>query len=193
MRRRIRDPRLRVRMEVVGRRSRVRVALLYTAGITNPRMVGQVRRGLRSIDVDFIRGSNDVAELLFHHAWTPFPLVERTVHSDRVASALMSGRIAVLVEGTPDAILVPTVLADLLKNSEALLPPLVSGFVRLIRVLGLSVSLLTPGVYVALISVNTQVLPTVLGLWRCGPVPPTSALSYKSAPGPQQRRSAWWG
>lgn len=165
VRRRLKDPRLRVRTYVVGRRSRTRVALVYVDDLAPRRLVRRIKHGLSTISVDFVRTSMDIGEILFGRSWTPFPLSEQTERADRVANALALGRIAFLIDGSPFALLVPVTFLEFQKDSEgALQGPLVVGFVRALRLLGVFAAVMVPGLYVALVSVNVAVLPLPLAL-----------------------------
>jgi hypothetical protein len=165
VRRRLRDPRLRVRETTVGRRSRTRVAVLWVDGVTAPDLVRHTLAGLRHIAVDHVRTAMDVAESLVQHGLTVFPLVEQTERPDRVAATLTLGRLAVVVDGMPFALLLPVTLFEFNKDGESALPgALVTAFVRSLRLLGMFVALALPGAYVALLSVNVAVLPPSLAL-----------------------------
>lgn len=165
IRNRLRDTELRTEYYVVGRRSRIRVALLYLADVTNPTILQRTRAGLRSIAVDFIRTAMDVAELTFQHGWSTFPLVEQTERPDRVAHGLSQGRLALVVEGMPFSLLVPVTFIDLQHDGESALPgPLVSIFVRLLRFSGLFIALVLPGLYVAVLAADPLILPAPLAM-----------------------------
>jgi len=165
VRRRLKDPNLRVHTYVIGRRSRTRVALIYVADVAPRRLVRRIEHGLSTISVDFIRSSMDIGELLFGKSWTPFPLSEQTERPDRVANALALGRIAFLVDGTPFALVVPVTLLEFQKDSDGdLQGPVVVSFVRTLRMLGVVGAVTVPGLYVALVSVNVAVLPLPLAL-----------------------------
>ena len=165
IRNRLRDPALRVEYSTVGRRSRIRVAMLYLGDVARPELVRLTRRGLRSIAVDFIRTSMDVAALTFQHGWSLFPLVEQSERPDRVAAALSQGRLALVVEGSPFALVVPVTFSDFQHDGEASLSgPLVAAYARSLRFLGLFLAVGLPGLYVALLSANASVLPIPLSL-----------------------------
>jgi spore germination protein KA len=165
VRNRLRDPALRVQYIVLGRRSRTRVAMLYLKDVTRSDLVTRTRRGLRSVGVDFIRTAWDVVELTFQHGWSTFPLIEQTERPDRVAAALAQGRLALVVEGAPFALLAPATFFDFQKDGEGALPgPAISGFIRVLRLAGLFLSLTLPGLYVAVLGANPELLPTPLNL-----------------------------
>lgn len=165
VRNRLRDPALRIEYHVVGRRSRIRVTMLYLADVANPKIVQRTRAGLENIAVDFIRTAMDVAELTFQHGWSTFPLVEQTERPDRVAHGLSEGRIALVVEGMPFTLVVPVTFMDLQHDGESALPgPLVGAFTRVLRCTGLFMALALPGAYVAVLAADPLVLPVRLAM-----------------------------
>ena len=163
IRNRLRDPALRVEVTNVGRRSRTPVAMLYLGDVARPQLVDRTRQGLASISVDFIRTEMDVAELTFQHGWTVFPLVEQTERPDRVAFLLSQGRVALVVEGQPFAVVVPTTFWDFQHDGEGSLPgPATTMFIRLLRYVGVFIAVALPGLYVALLTSGVSVLPSQL-------------------------------
>jgi hypothetical protein len=165
VRNRLRDPRLRVEFHTVGRRSRTRVALLYVQDVTSRDLVVRTREGVRQIGVDHVRTAMDLGELIFGHSLTPFPLAEQTERPDRAAQALAVGRLCLLVEGAPFALLVPVTFFEFQKDGEgAVQGALATAFVRNLRLLGMFATVMIPGLYTALLSADVGVLPTPLAL-----------------------------
>lgn len=160
IRRRLATERLRVKSFMLGRISQTRVCVLYLDGLTDPSIVRKICRGIEHIDVDYIRGANDIEEILVGATMTPFPLGERTERTDRVVTALVEGRVAILVDGTPFTLILPTALPELQRDSEVFIPgSLGSTFVRLLRFAGLLLGTFAPAAYVALLGVSPEVLP----------------------------------
>ena len=165
VRNRLRDSALRVSIFVVGRRSQTQVALVHLEGVASREIVAKAASGLRSLDVDFVRNAGEVAELLYGRSLTVFPLVEQTERSDRIADGLALGRVGLIVEGSPFALLVPATFMEFLKDQESALPgPAISLYVRTLRLGGLVLSAAMPGIYVAVLSSDPQILPLPLAL-----------------------------
>ncbi|HLS89072.1 MAG TPA: spore germination protein, partial [Sphingobacteriaceae bacterium] len=160
IRRRLATDKLRVKNFQVGRISKTRVCVLYLDGLTDPSMVRKICQGIQHIDVDFVRGANDIEEILVGAAMTPFPLGERTERTDRVVTSLVEGRVAVVVDGTPFTLVLPTTLPELQRDAEVFIPgSLGSTFVRMLRMAGLMLGTLAPAAYVSLLGVSPEVLP----------------------------------
>jgi hypothetical protein len=149
------DPSLRLETLLVGRRSRSRVAIAYLQDVVRPGLVPLVRAGLRRIRTDMLRDSWQVAEYLTAGSLTPFPLAESTERPDKVEEALSDGRVAIFVEHTPFALLLPTSIFEFQADSESALPgPVVTTFIRTLRYMGTFLALIAPGLTVALLSAN---------------------------------------
>lgn len=165
IRHRLKDDQLRIQVQLVGRRSRTKVALIFLADVAQPELVEGTRAGLAAIETDFIRNSNDIQEYLFNRTWTTIPLSEQTERVDRAAAGIAGGRVCLLVDGSPFSLLAPTTFFENLKDSEAALPgPINVAFVRFLRMLGILASLGAGGLYTALLTADAQVLPTPLAI-----------------------------
>ena len=112
------DPSLCVGIVVVGRRSRTMVAVVYLDDAVCPRRESLPREGLRRIRTDFVRTTRQVAEHLTSGSLPPFPRSEPTERPDRAATAISLGRVALLVDRSPFARVVPTTYFEFLKDSE---------------------------------------------------------------------------
>ena len=149
------DASLRVRLLRVGRRGRSQVAVVYLQDVVRPGLVALIVDGLQRIRTDMIRTDWQIGEYLAAGSLTPFPLVEPTERPDKTASALADGRVAILVEHTPFALLLPTSVFEFQTDSEAALPgPLVTTFIRGLRYMGTFLALIAPGLTVSLVSAN---------------------------------------
>lgn len=153
-------PSLRVRELVIGTLSRTRTAVIWIDGIASPRLVEETLDRLSRVQTDTLLTAEDLHQLAFHRTWSPFPTIQRTELSVRVAEGLGLGRIAIIVDGEPRAILVPLTLGALMKYVETMVgPPLTVVFVRWLRYVGVGAALITPAVYVALLSVDPTLVP----------------------------------
>lgn len=165
IRHRLQDEALRVETCAVGRRSCTGVHLLYLTDVVNPDVLELTRRGLRGIDTDFIRSPNDVAEILYNRSMTTVPLADRTERPDKAAAGIAAGQLCLVVDGSPFVLLVPTSIFENIKDGDLELPgSVVKAFVRFLRLLGMFLAVGVPGLYVALVSADVQVLPTPLTL-----------------------------
>ncbi len=165
IRRRIKDPKLTILNYKIGRRSQTDIALLYINDITNPDLIEEVKSRIEQIDIDEIPESGFIEQLIEDNFLSPFPQVQNTERPDRVASSLMEGRIALIIDGTPIALIVPVTFAMLMTSSEDYYERwLPSSLIRLLRYGAAFIALFLPALYIALISYNHGLIPTKLVL-----------------------------
>lgn len=161
IRRRIRDPRLRVEVRRLGRISSLQVALLYLEEVAAPDLVRLVRARLRRIRTDAILESGYVEQFIEDNPYSPFPQTMHTERPDRVVAALLEGRVGILVDGTPFALVLPVTAGLFLQSPEdyyervslATLP-------RLIRTVVVMISAVLPALYIVFTAFHAEILPT---------------------------------
>jgi spore germination protein KA len=101
IRRRIRVPHLWIETFEIGSLTKTKVAVAYMKGLADEKMLEELRSRLRRIDTDAILESGDIEQYIEDQPFTLFPLTLRTERPDLVCSSILSGRVAVLVTGSP--------------------------------------------------------------------------------------------
>jgi len=148
IRRRIRDPDLRVKRLNLGGRARTDCALLYIEGRADPAFLGRLTRRLAALRPDSLTlGYQSLAELLIPRRWfNPFPKIRSTERPDCAAAHLCEGSVILLCDASPQAMILPTGIFDFLQESQDFyLPPLTGSYLRFVRFLTFLLSLvLTP-------------------------------------------------
>lgn len=163
IRRRMRDDRLRVERLTLGERSRTRVVLLYLMGIATPELVQEVRTRVGRIQIDAVLGSGYIEEMVEDDPLTIFPLLKVTERPDVVTAGLLEGKVALLVDGTPHAVLMPSTMVAEMQSAEDYYHRWpISSFVRSLRYLYLLIAFLGPSIYVAVTTFHHELIPTHL-------------------------------
>ncbi|KIL34171.1 membrane protein [Cohnella kolymensis] len=163
VRRRVRTPLLKMKPFVLGRQSNTSLVVVYMEGLTNPGLVEEVIARLKKVDLDVLLESGFLEEYIQDSAWSPFPQMQVTERPDTTALALMQGRIAVIIDGTPMVLLAPTAFYQLLQASEDYYERFQMGtLLRWLRYLFLFISLFTPALYVAITTYHAELIPTTL-------------------------------
>ena len=148
VRRRIRDPDLRVKPLNLGGRARTDCAILYIEGRADPAFLSRLSKRLAALRPDSLTlGYESLAELLIPRRWfNPFPKIRTTERPDCAAAHLVEGNVILLCDTSPQAMILPTGIFDFLQESQDFyLPPLTGSYLRLVRLLTFLVSLvLTP-------------------------------------------------
>lgn len=165
VRRRLRDERLVVDLRQLGQRSRTDVAVLYIKDLAPPELVKEVNQRLDQIDVDALIEAGYIEQLIEDNIWSPFPQLQHTERPDKVVGSLLEGRVAILVDNSPFALLLPATLPVLYQSPEDYYERWqVASFARLLRFIASFFSVLTPAAYIAITSYHPGMLPTKLAL-----------------------------
>lgn len=160
VRSRLRTTSLRYEQFTIGTRSESKVALLYIEDFIRPEILAEARTRLNDIETDTLLGSSQLEELLSDSCYSLFPLLSYTGRPDFVVDCLVHGRFAILVEGSPMAVIAPVNLTLLLKSPEDIYSPFyIVSFELFIRIIGLMIALYLPGFWVALATYNMEQLP----------------------------------
>lgn len=163
IRRHLRTPELRLEGTRVGQRSLTNVTVAWIRGLTNPELVERMKKRLESIDIDGLLTPAAVEEYVTGSRATAFPLLQYTERPDRFCQGLLEGRVGLLVDGLPLAYLAPVTLGYLMESPEDRSRDYVSAScVRVLRYGALILSLLLPGIYIAMVMYHPQWIPAGL-------------------------------
>lgn len=163
LRRKIRNPALKIRLLHVGRVTRTRVAVAHIEGLAEPEVLREVMDRLQRVDIDGMLEGGVLEQLIEERPFSPFPQVQNTERPDSVAANLLEGRVAILVDGTPFALLVPVVFAQFLQATEDYYErPMVVSAIRLLRLVVLFIAMLLPSFYVSIITYHQEMTPSPL-------------------------------
>lgn len=163
VRRRIKDTNFKIKMYKVGRRSQTDVALLYIDDIVDPNLLIEVKRRILDVNIDAILDSSILEHLIEDSYLSPFPQIENTERPDSVAASILEGRIALIVDNSPFALVIPATLGTLLQSSEDHYNRWIeTSVVRLIRLLAVFISFLAPALYIAITAYHPGIIPTRL-------------------------------
>jgi len=163
IRRRVRTPNFWVEKLEIGKLTRTAVAVIYIKGLASEELLAEVRSRLKRIDTDTILESGQVEEFIVDAPLTIFPTVLRTERPDRVASAILDGRVGILIDGTPSVLVVPTEFIMLLQSPDDYYEAApASSVLRAFRWLAALAATFLPGTYVAVVNFHQELLPTGL-------------------------------
>jgi spore germination protein len=163
IRRRIRDTRLRIKAKSIGIRSKTDVAIIYIDDIVNKDVLEELNKRIEEINIDAVFDSAYIEQLIEDNKYSPFPQIQSTERPDVVAAALYEGRVALVVDNSPFAIIVPTTLPNLFQSPDDYYQRWMhSSIVRFLRMFAIFISLTAPALYVAVTSYHTSIIPTKL-------------------------------
>lgn len=172
LRRAIQRPDLVCEFRQAGGKNKSRLALCYLKGVCNESLLQEVKKRLSQVDTDLMLNAGTLEQLIEDHHLSPVPQILLTERPDRVCAALMEGKVGILVEGSPQALVLPVTLGTLLLSPEDdyLRQPLGS-LIRVVRLAGAALSVLLPAWFLALAThhqglLNSQILATVISSRR---------------------------
>ena len=147
----------------VGNITKTKCGVCYVANLANEDLIAEVKFRLNNLDVDSILSAGQLEQLISDTSSLNTPQLISTERPDKAASYLLDGRVIILVNGSPYAIITPGILSDFLsspddKNQKALF----SNFTKFIRLIAAFITLLLPGLYIAVTSFHQEILPTEL-------------------------------
>lgn len=163
IRRRIRDPHLIMKMEDVGDSSRADVAVCYMEDRVDPKLLEQVENRLRSVKVGELKmNQQTVAETLFRRKWfNPFPKFKYTERPDTATACLLEGKIVILVDNSPSALILPTSVLDMIEEAnDYYFPPLTGIYLKISRGLITFLTVFLTPVYLLLMQ-NRDWIPSL--------------------------------
>lgn len=164
VRRRVKDPRIRMVNFKVGSRTKTDVTLMYISGLANDKLVEQISERLNAVRIDRVLEGEYIEELLRENKGkTIFPTLYNTDRPDVIAGGILEGRIAIFVDNTPFVLLAPTLFVDYMQSAEDYYQSMLySNAIRLLRYVSLFICMLAPSVYIALTTFHQDMLPTQL-------------------------------
>ena len=147
----------------VGNITKTKCGICYVSGLANEDLIAEVKFRMNNLDVDSLLSAGQLEQLISDSSNLNVPQLISTERPDKAASYLLDGRVIILVNGSPYAIITPGILSDFLsspddKNQKALF----SNFTKLIRLIAAFITLLLPGLYIAVTSFHQEILPTEL-------------------------------
>ena len=163
IRKRIRSPRVKVVEKKIGIRSQTNVDLVYVEGLADPGLLKSIEARLDAFEIDGILDSGSIEQLTEEDWLSPFPQFQTTLRPDRAAMSILEGRIVLLVDNSPSALILPTDYNSFIQTSDDYYNRWeIASFTRLLRYAAAFLAMVLPGFYLAVTNFHTQILPTSL-------------------------------
>ena len=120
MRRRIRDPHLIMEMTEAGQASRTDIAICYMSDRVDKELLNNLKKRIENLQLDDLRmNQQSLAEALFKRKWfNPFPKFKYTERPDTAAACLLEGKVVILVDNSPSAMILPTSVLDMIEEAN---------------------------------------------------------------------------
>ena len=147
----------------IGNLSKTSCAICYIKSIANDTLINEVKHRLKNINVDYLISAGQLEQLIEDKNLLSAPQLLATERPDKATLHLLDGRVVVLVNGSPYALVMPATLMDLLSSPEdSNLKFQYANLLKLIRLFACFFALLLPGVYVAITNFHHELIPTEL-------------------------------
>lgn len=160
---------LRLEKQKVGNLSQTEVGIVYDANLVSPKVLKKVKDSIQRVDIPVLQAAGQLQNHINLQKRALFPTMMLTERPDRAVFNLSQGKIVVVIEGTPFALVVPAVFYDFISSMEDVYQSYwISKFLITLRYLGLFFSITLPGAYVALTAFNPEVFRVQLALSIAG-------------------------
>ena len=165
LRRRLKTPDLKFETVVMGTRSNTTVCLCYLDSIVNRDVLKKLKKRLSKINIDGVLDTNYIDELTRDNPWTPLKTAGVTERPDVAAGRILEGRIAVIMDGSPSVMTVPYLFVENFQSDDDYyINFFFSSIGRLLRLVSMIITIVVPGLYVALTTFHREMIPTNLAL-----------------------------
>ena len=135
----------------IGSKNNVKLALCYLGGVCSESLLLEVKKRLDQVQTDLLLSAGTLGQRIEDRPWSPVPQTLLTERPDRAAAAVMAGKVVILVEGSPQALILPVTLSALLLTPEdSYLRRPAGSILRFVRLFGAAVSVLMPAYFLAL-------------------------------------------
>lgn len=165
LRRRLKSTTFKMESMVIGRITKTDVVVGYIDSVAPAELVAQIKERLTRIDIDGVLDSGYLEEFLEDNPKSIFSQIEYTEKPDRICGHLLEGRVCIMVDGSPTALILPTSFPRFWIASEDYYEHFIfSSILRLLRIAAFVLALLLPSLYVAAITYHQEMIPTSLYL-----------------------------
>ncbi len=163
IRRRLPTPNLKIKKLVLGVQTKTDVCVCYLENIVNKQILNELLERLSNVSYDGILASGIINELIEDSPYSIFDTIGSTERPDVAAALMLTGRIIVLVDGTPTALTLPFLFEEYFRaNEDYYINFYFSSISRIIRTLSFIITVLAPGFYVAILTFHQEMIPSPL-------------------------------
>ena len=163
LRRRFRTSDLKTELLTVGQKGKTNLSLIYLDNTVDKDVLNEVRNKLSKIDHDLVFDTSQIEQLIEDRTFSPFPQIVSTERPDTLAIALSQGRVGLMMEGSPEALIMPGLFIDFLHSIEDYYHRFYFSLaIRFLRYIMYGIALILPGLYIAVTTYHQEMIPTPL-------------------------------
>ena len=147
----------------LGKLSKTSCAVCYIKNVANSDLIAEVKYRINNLNIDYINSSGQLEQLIQDNGNISLPQIISTERPDKASNMLFEGRVCIIVNGSPFVLIAPSNISDFLASPEDLnLKHQYSNFVRVLRIVALFITILLPGLYMAITNFHQELIPTEL-------------------------------
>ncbi|MEG0770506.1 MAG: spore germination protein [Clostridia bacterium] len=160
IRRRLKTPNLKAEISVVGRTSKTRYAICYLSDMVSPALVLEIREKMKKIDLDVVLETGNIQPFLEKSPLSLFSDIGYTERPDDFAGKLSEGRIGILLDGTPYALIIPFLFSENFQGIDDYSQKFYyASFIRILKYIAFFVATMLPGIFVAIGTSDFSAVP----------------------------------
>lgn len=163
IKRRLKSHNLKIENRVIGRKTSTQVGVMYFDDIVDDEIVQDVLKKLEAIDIDGIVDSSSIGFLIGGEANHVFPTFLQTERPDYVATSLLEGKVAIVIDTSPYVLIIPAFFIDFINpNIDNYSKSKNVNFIKILRIFAYFLSIIAPALYIAIMNYNQETIPTNL-------------------------------
>ncbi|MGM0920440.1 MAG: spore germination protein [Bacillota bacterium] len=160
LRRRVKSPQFKVTFFTAGEITNTKIAMIYLENLVNIKLISEVKKRLKTINVDQIHSSGNIEELIEDNPISPFAQMLNTERPDRASSYLTDGKIVLIIDGDPRVLVIPISFFAFYQSPDDYTSRwMIGSFFRLVRIFSIIITMILPAIYIAIVSFHSEILP----------------------------------
>lgn len=147
----------------LGKYTKNKISILTIKGLTDSKIKDNIINKLNSLEIDGVTDTGTLKHLIENETKTIFPTSITTERPDKVVSSLLRGKTVIIIDNSPFVLIMPVDINDFFLSQDDKDSNYVNNsLTRILRYLAFSITVLTPGIYIALTTFNQEMIPLEL-------------------------------
>lgn len=147
----------------LGKYTKNKISILTIKGLTNSKIKDNIINKLNSLEIDGVTDTGTLKHLIENETKTIFPTSITTERPDKVVSSLLRGKTVIIIDNCPFVLIMPVDINDFfLSQDDKDSNYINNSLTKILRYLAFSITVLTPGIYIALTTFNQEMIPLEL-------------------------------
>lgn len=147
----------------LGKYTKNKISILTIKGLTDSKIKDNIINKLNSLEIDGVTDTGTLKHLIENETKTIFPTSITTERPDKVVSSLLRGKTVIIIDNCPFVLIMPVDINDFfLSQDDKDSNYINNSLTRILRYLAFFITVLTPGIYIALTTFNQEMIPLEL-------------------------------